>query len=1188
MDNNSIELVCAKRRVTLDMMDKIECSSDHNLGIYDGKVYSWGRNNYGQLGDDSTTDRTSPVAVDTNGVLNGKTIVDISAGYMHSMCLDSDGVVYSWGYNASGQLGDATKKQRNVPVAVKTSGVLSGKTIIDISAGYYHSLALDSNGVVYSWGDNFYGQLGNGNYPTDSLIPVAVDTSGVLSGKTIVDISAGYVHSMCLDSNGVVYSWGDNVAGELGDGNYPTDSDVPVAVDTSGVLSGKKITSINGGSFYSMCLDSNGVLYGWGRNNYGQLGDGSKTPIPITTPVAVDKSGVLSGKTIVDISAGYINSMCLDSNGVVYSWGDNEYGQLGDGNYPTDSDVPVAVDTSGVLSGKKITSICAGSWYSMCLDSNGVLYGWGRNNYGQLGDGSTTDRTYPITVLDGIHNFEKIVSGYHFYLGLYKGEVWGWGRNNYGQLGNDTTIGIYTPVKMLQEEGLLLGKTIVDISAGTYHSLLLDSDGKMYSCGLNTSGQCGDGTTTSPRMKPVAVDTSGVLSGKKIVQISCGSYHNLALDSDGVVYSWGDNNKGQLGDNTNDNKSSPVAVDTSGVLSGKTITQVNSAICGLVSFCLDSDGKVYSWGDNTYSALGNNDYPNNQKVPVAVNTSGVLSGKTIVKISGNFTNGYVQDSNGVLYGWGYGGRVGDNSSNRRDVPVAIYTAGALSGKTITDFEAWQYGGMCIADGDMFIWGIGNDYALGTNSTSSVTAPTAVSKAGILSGKTIGKLIPGGARYNGCMDTEENTYFWGNNNYGNYGTGNVVWVRFPLITGATMIPTIEMMEKVCYGYSHCLGIYNGEVWAWGRNTYGQLGNNDATGATQTRPVKVLQESGVLLGKRVTDICTTDHSSHCIAEGVAYSWGYNARGQLGNNDATLASQIKPVAVYTAGALSGKTLVKLGGESYSHVIALDSDGKVYSWGLNNNGQLGNNDYPNNQKVPVAVDTSGVLSGKTITDIHTGYYHSVVLDSDGKVYSWGRNDLGQLGDNSTAARTSPVAVNVAGVLSGKTVTSIYAGGENTACIDSNNVGYIWGRNDYGQCGDGTTTSPRKVPVAVDTSGALSGKSISKFLVGYSFVYCLTTDGKVYVCGRNNYGQLGNGTTSNTPQDEFILWNSTGELEAQIGEYIAVDLAKAGVYSTSVILSDGTMYTSGDNNYGQLGVGNSTSPQTLPVKTKKTYRYYH
>ena len=360
-----------------------------SCAIESGEAYCWGDNYYGDLGDGSTTNSNVPVAVDTSGVLAGETITQIAAGGASACALGNSGAVYCWGDDIAGELGDGSTTSSSVPVAVDTSGVLAGKTLTQISAGSLHTCALDSAGAAYCWGDNYSGDLGDGS-TTSSSVPVAVDTSGVLAGKTLTQISAGSLHTCALDSAGAAYCWGYNGNGGLGDGSN-SDSSVPVAVDTSGALAGKTLTQISAGGYHTCTLDSAGAAYCWGLNIYGDLGDGSTTNSNV--PVAVDTSGGLAGKTLTQITAGEYHTCALDSAGTAYCWGDDGWGALGNDSY-RNSSIAVAVDTSGVLAGKSLVQITAdGSAGECALDSTGATYCWGYNYNGQLGDGAPVRAT---------------------------------------------------------------------------------------------------------------------------------------------------------------------------------------------------------------------------------------------------------------------------------------------------------------------------------------------------------------------------------------------------------------------------------------------------------------------------------------------------------------------------------------------------------------------------------------------------------------------------------------------------------------------------------------------------------------------------------------------------------------------------------------------------------------------------
>jgi prepilin-type N-terminal cleavage/methylation domain-containing protein len=373
---------------------QVAAGENHTIALAsDGKLYAWGSNYVNQLGDGTDVDRESPDLVDMSGVLEGKTITQIVAGAEHNLVLASDGTVYGWGTNFAGHLGDGSTTDRATPVAVNMSGVLAGKTITQIAAGYSFSLALASDGTLYSWGSNS-GELGDGT-TTDRSNPVAVNMSGVLSGKTITQIGAGGQHAIALASDGTVYSWGRNTYGQLGDGTTTTRLS-PVAVSTSGVLSGKTVSGISAyNSYHSMVFTTEGLAYAWGRNDNSQIGDNSSTNR--TSPVAVNAAGVLSGETIASVTALNGHSFAAASDSTAYTWGGNFNGELFDGT-TTDRAVPVAVSMAGALSGKTITQITGQSGFSLVLTSDGSLYAAGYNGEGQLGDGTTTDRDDPVVI----------------------------------------------------------------------------------------------------------------------------------------------------------------------------------------------------------------------------------------------------------------------------------------------------------------------------------------------------------------------------------------------------------------------------------------------------------------------------------------------------------------------------------------------------------------------------------------------------------------------------------------------------------------------------------------------------------------------------------------------------------------------------------------------------------------------
>ena len=313
----------------------------------------------------------------------------VVAGDTHSLALKSDGTVWAWGNNGSGQLGDGTTTQRSNPVQVTG---LSGVTAIAVSGAIASSigfsLALKSDGTVWAWGWNDEGSLGDGT-TTNRSTPVQVMASAGVGLSGVTTIAAGYEHSLVLKSDNTVWAWGRNDLGQLGDGTTTAHS-YPVQVTG---LSG--VTAIAAGNQHTLARKSDGTVLAWGYNAYGQLGDGTTTNRSSVVQVMASASVPLGG--VSAIAAGGYHSFVLKSDGMVWAWGDNTNGQLGDGT-TTNRSYPVQVMASAGVGLDGVTTMSGGSDYSLVLKSDGTVWAWGRNAYGQLGDGTSTNRSNPVQV----------------------------------------------------------------------------------------------------------------------------------------------------------------------------------------------------------------------------------------------------------------------------------------------------------------------------------------------------------------------------------------------------------------------------------------------------------------------------------------------------------------------------------------------------------------------------------------------------------------------------------------------------------------------------------------------------------------------------------------------------------------------------------------------------------------------
>jgi hypothetical protein len=340
-----------------------------------GLAWAWGWNRYGQLGDNTATDRHGPVHVSG---LAGTTA--IASGTVHSLAVKSDGTVSAWGWNRYGQLGDNTTTDRRAPVQVFG---LSGA--VSVAGGGNHSLALKSDGTVWAWGWNGYGQLGD-NTTTDRYKPVQV-----LGLTGVVAVAGGGYHSLAVKSDGTVWAWGTNYIGQLGD-NTMIDRHAPVQVP--GLTGGVAVAA---GSAHSLVVKSDGTAWAWGNNDYSQLGD--RSTIARYAPVPV--SGL---EGAIGVAGGGYHSLALKSDGTVWAWGNNDGGQLGD-RTTFRRFAPVQVfGLAGAV------AVAAGEIHSLAVESDGTVWSWGSNGYGQLGDATTTSQMAPVQ-LCGMRGAMAVAAG---------------------------------------------------------------------------------------------------------------------------------------------------------------------------------------------------------------------------------------------------------------------------------------------------------------------------------------------------------------------------------------------------------------------------------------------------------------------------------------------------------------------------------------------------------------------------------------------------------------------------------------------------------------------------------------------------------------------------------------------------------------------------------------------------------
>ena len=593
----------------------ITAGYSHDCALLSDKtIKCWGYNRRGQLGDGTIANTKIPVAV--LGISNVKAV---TAGYNFTCVLLEDGGVRCWGLNSSGQLGDGSVSNSLSPVVV--SGLDSD--VVRLTAGFDFACAVHQSGKIMCWGNNVSGQLGNGKSER-SVTPVNVD---IVNSK-VLTASAGYAHTCAVTEDGKGHCWGLSNDGQLGDSN-------PTLTSLANVVEGLGIHSVNDikTTYYSSCaLTVGGGVKCWGSNNSGELGDGTTEP----KYESVDVLGLTSNVRTVEKNS---ESACaITTAGGLKCWGSNYHYNLGDG---TDNNQTSPVDVIGLTSG--VQSVALSDYSACAVTVAGGLKCWGDNQFGNLGNGGEGSVVpTPVDVI-GLDSGALSVSPSVFSSCAVTqvGGVKCWGRNTSGQLGNGSIFSSLVPVDVtglgsgvanvyvtrvgvvyaLMDSGDVkvwgqgynnvpedLASDAAILVPGNYDSCLLTRTGGVKCWGYNMEGELGDGTTT---YTSTPVDVIGLSSG--VSELALGYLYACALMSDGRVKCWGDNREGQLGNGSL--VSSSVPVDVTAVQSPVSKLFVGgSTPCALLT-----SGEVRCWGLNSTGERG---VPFRQLSPVVVVGSG--------------------------------------------------------------------------------------------------------------------------------------------------------------------------------------------------------------------------------------------------------------------------------------------------------------------------------------------------------------------------------------------------------------------------------------------------------------------------------------------------------------------------------------------------------------------------------------
>ncbi|MFZ5354116.1 MAG: FecR domain-containing protein [Bacillota bacterium] len=1143
----------------------------------DGTVWVWGNNGSGLLGKGSTSPWASYIAVKSN-IFDGITYSAkaIAAGYEHVLVLDNNNCVWAWGDNYYGQLGDGTTTSRSSPVIVKHTDLTQLANIKQIDAGENHSMALDNNGKVWSWGYNSSGQLGN-NTTTNSTNPVMVrniDNTADLSN--ITDIAAGSSHTMALDSSGYIWAWGNNARGQLGD-NTTTNRTLPVKVKGEGGTGYlANVAIIDAGEDYCIAVNNSNVLYGWGNAGSGQLGNNDTAVNEYSTPIkstSINRlldiginvaNGTLSGTDTniqynlnggADGSTGtWVTAIDGNTSGLTFNEGyvwireaavtsvsrkvayltrpsappfilsnkDSSTATLrynNDGSwqdislsinyeYSTDSGANWALYTgtidslanSNIIVRKAATASSLSSQPTANLDAVLDFSGLSINVAGNTINNATNYMQYNLN--GGADGSTGTWEDYEGYVNFIEGNVWIRDISDLENKAMLATVAAPAAAPIVSLSNKNSSTAVFMKSTDGTGSQVTAADNYQYldyaigywqditdATTVSSSGtrqivvRTKATTTTLASLRTNDLDseldlttvTMNVAAGQLNNTLTTMQY-NLNGGADGSTGTWTTASAASTSNLTFVENGYVWIKETAHPINKRLLGQVTKA--GAPALSYDTGTRIISNVPSTceYSL----DEGINWTSGTGANVT-IPSGYCEVWARTKATESTLASNNSVMYFPALINNLyatpGNNSANFMWKPAVEAMTVALHMSTTSDTSGFTDTGLNIAPdaGTAVLGGLtnGTQYWFklvvtgGVNEGESnvvTVTPTVVAYTAVSGGDyhTIG------------LKSDGTLWAWGSNNNGYTGLG--------IISGYTTTPA-QIGTDIRWKQISAGSIFNaaikedGTLWTWGYNSYYDVLGYSAEYQTTPRQVGTDKDwKMVSAGDR--------HIMAIKDDGSLWALGYNGAGQLGVGDKTNRSSFTRVGTDTdwANIYAGS----------NHTLALKTDGTLWSWGNNTYGQLGRDasgDYPSPGQV--GTDTNWKTAA-------AGVWYTLAVKTDGTLWAWGNRGSGKLGDPAlTTDQFTPQRIGT-----DTNWDDVFTKGNASIALKTDDTLYAWGYNAYGQVGDGTTTQVNAPVQITGTWKYISGGSNNTFAI--------KTDGSLWVWGYNETYNLGDGTNVN------------------------------------------------------------------------------
>ncbi|MBX7209167.1 MAG: M36 family metallopeptidase [Verrucomicrobiaceae bacterium] len=1202
----------------------VACGASHTLAVNSlGELWAWGANTSSQLGDGTTTASLVPVRIGT-----ASDWASVAAVQSSSYAIKTTGTLWAWGLNSTGQLGDGTTTIKTIPTQIGTD-----TTWTQIVAGANNAAGRKSDGTLWIWGNNAGGQFGNGTttsvfspvqYGTTNdwtMITLGVNhatalradgsmwTAGESNGGTTgvwpraLALAAANTSTWnqvtgmgfafhAIRSDNTLWAFGTGSNGNLGTGSF-SDARAPTQIGT--LTDWKQVSEGTGSS--ALAVKTTGTLWAWGNNNSSQLGDGTTTTrsSPVQIGTATDWK---------QVAAGGSHTIAITTGGTLWAWGNNSSGQHGDGT-TTSKTVPTQI---GALT--TWNKIAAGSSHCLAIKTDGTLWAWGLNSNGQLGDGSNTQRTTPVQVGTAT-NWTEIFCGFFHSLALRSdGTLWTWGLGTSGQLGSGATTSRNAPVQVGTDTNW------AKITAGQNSTVAIKTDGSIWVCGQNNFGQCGLGTNTNvlslTRIGTDTAYTSAAFGATSLAVMRQGAGFFTAGASAGPRTMAGGRDSRVLAPilpalaaqsfnalaASYSVYQSPVTVTTTSGLvptvelvsgpatvSGNQITLTGAGTVVVtayqygddaawnaippmrfsftvgnslaVSFPTPGSTGLTSNGFNATNVVLNPTLgfaPGLGTILTLVNNTG--SGPIVGTFPGVPQDGYITMSfGGVSYGFqvDYTGGDGNDIVLTHVIAPQTITVAQINPKLTTDAPfaiaassssllpvslSVVTGPATVSGSTVTLTGTAGSVTIKASQTGNalfLTAPDVLVTFAVGSGTMkFSQVSTGDTGVSSlAVGTDGTLWAWGLNSFSQIGDGTSTNRYVPVKIGVA-----TNWFRVSAGFNHSLAVKSdGTLWAWGGNTSSQLG--DGTTSTRSVPTQI----GALTNW--TNVAAgSSFSAGLKSDGTLWTWGVNTNGQLGQGDTT--TRTTPTQVGTATDWASVYATQ------SHLLAIKTNGTLWACGLNSSGQLGLGDSTNRTSL-TQVGTA------TNWKAAAGSLFTLAVRTDGTLWSWGSNSGGQLGDGSTTSRNLPAQVGTA-----TDWNSVEAGNTHSIAVKTDGSLWSWGGNTFGQTGNGNMTSPQTLPLRVGTA-----TDWATSVGGSSGTHALKTDGTLWA-----WGDCSGYSATSARGFARAMAFAPGTL---------VQVATGGTHNM-FLKSDRSLWTWGANNVSQLGIGGTLNSDPVQVGTVTTW----